>query len=239
MKKKVITVLTALLTAAAMSACGEVEGDSEKRPDDVSSQQETVSQTDSSLPDDGSSMLSDVPPDEDSSSEDSSSENVIELKINTYSGDEIPQELIATIMMTLNGAAGDYADFEKVFDTDILIEAQLRSSVSDPDELANLRSQYDENTRRMTTRQNYDMLHSSVSGKSFTKLPEPIKLQAVNKDIDSGMIFDLNFDIESSSGPLTFFGIAYRVDGKWGAIFEPGKHMTDEELEQQIGEKKP
>lgn len=222
MKKKAITFFLALLTAAAFTACGEVED--EVRTDDTSSNEETVSQTDESSGED-SSMLSDVPP-----QGDSSSTGPLDIKIVTYSGEQVPQELKTTILKTLEGAAGEYSDFEKVFDPDILIEAHLRSAVSDPDQLAALRSQYDEETRRMTTKQNYDMLHSSLSGVKFSGAPEPIKIQTVEGDIESSMIFTLNFDIESSGGTLTFLGNAYRIDGKWGAVFEPGEHKSEDEI---------
>ena len=153
MKRKIIAGLAALLTALAFAGCGEVED----APQDVkdSSQAETSSVTDGteSVSDDGS-RLADTPPADDSS--------MVELRIMTYSGEQVPQALKDVIMRTLAGAAGEYGEFERVFDPDILIEARIRTALTDPDQIAEVRSQFDGEARRQTTRQNYDMLHSGL-----------------------------------------------------------------------------
>jgi hypothetical protein len=242
MKRKIISALIAAAALLTAVGCGEIEDDrtessslSQTESSEDNSSEERVFDANSSFAGDDSSPDSGIvgprlP--EDSSSK----SNVVDIEIKTYSGDRVP-ELSSVVMATLNAAAGEFSEFEKVFDPDILIEAQLRSLVSSEEKRQELRAQYDDESRKMTVRQNYDMLHSVLSGVTFEKEPSEMKIQTVTGELDDSILFELNFDIESSAGTLTFIGKAYHIDGIWGAVFEPGVHKTEEEIQQGLNKK--
>ncbi len=229
MKRKLLSALLTFAIALTAVGCGEIDdntADNESK-DNSSAQTESTENNftaDSSFAGDDSSADSRSTPDD--SSTDS---GVLELEIKSYSGDQVP-ELKSVITATLNGAAGEFSEFEKVFDPDILIEAQLRSLVESEDKRQELRAQYDDESRNMTVRQNYELLHSTISGVKFESEPTDMKIQTITGELDDSILFDLNFDIESSAGKMTFIGKAYHIDGKWGAVFEPGEHKSEEEL---------
>ncbi len=231
MKIKILSALIAAAAVLTVVGCGEIEDDRTES----SSLSQTESSEDNSSEErvfDADSGIAGPRLPEDSSSK----SNVVEIEIKTYSGDRVP-ELKSVVMATLNAAAGEFSEFEKVFDPDILIEAQLRSLVSSEEKRQELRAQYDDESRKMTVRQNYDMLHSVLSGVTFEKEPSEMKIQTVTGELDDSILFELNFDIESSAGTLTFIGKAYHIDGKWGAVFEPGVHKTEEEIQQGLNKK--
>ena len=43
------------------------------------------------------------------------------------------------------------------------------------------------------------------------------------------MTFNLNFSIKCRDGKVKFIGNAYKLNGKWGAMFEPTENGNSEE----------
>ena len=133
MKGKILAGVLALMTALTIAGCGSVEDDNGS----ISEADADSSVVDSSSDSGDDSAAEESVPDGGSLPDDASSQ-VLELTINSYTGEQVP-ELVSVVKQTLEAAAGEYSDFEGFFDPDILIEAQLRSYVNDEEQLKELK----------------------------------------------------------------------------------------------------
>ena len=223
MKERFIAGTLAVLITLSLAGCGEVEDDAA----DSSSLQTTEST--SSVVSDDSAAIEESSSVQETAPIGDENRNVVEIKLNTYRGEEVP-ELIKVVKETLKGASGSYEDYEKVFDPALLIEARIRPTVSSEEKFNELFSQYDDEAKKQTVKLNYELLHGILDGAEIKGDPLNMKIQTIDGDLASSMVFTLNFDVDTSKGIMTFLGSAYHVGDKWGAVFEPGEHRTESEI---------
>ena len=207
----------AALAVLTFSACGKI--DDNNLPDNI-----TDSAVDSVT--DSSESVPEPAPTPDTSSPDDSVNN-ISIELNTYTAADVP-ELLPVINDTLTAAAGTREEFEAYFDTDLIVEVLVRSSTDDEEKIKKTLETYTEEVRKKTAEQNYDLIHDPLVNNPCEGEIENLTLQCYNTTLDESMIFDLNFDMKCKDGMVTFIGCAYKLNGKWGAMFEPTEYKGDD-----------
>ena len=221
MKRKILAGALALITALSFAGCGDVEeGTADSSTADSSESVSSLAE-DSGATEQNSSVQESAPMGD-------NGPNVIEVDLKTYRGEEVPQ-LMKAVKEMLNGASGSFEDFEKAFDPELLIRVKLMSSVSTEEELEELMAKFDDEAKKQTVTINYDLLHKALEGTEIKGDPINMKIQTVSGDLETSMVFTLNFDVDTSKGPMTFMGNAFRIDDKWGAVFEQSEHRSEEE----------
>ena len=222
MRKAIIIACIAAFTI--FSGCGRIEDD--KAESSLAESTETdisVTVPPDNAPDDGSDTES---VSEAESTADESS--VLSIDINTYHAEDVP-ELTEVINDTLEGAAGELEDFDKVFDEDLIIEVLVRSSIKDEDEIKKTLDGFTEDIRAKTVEQDYNILHEPLVNDPCEGEIEDLTIQCYNQTLDDAMTFNLNFSIKCRDGKVKFIGNAYKLNGKWGAMFEPTENGNSEE----------
>ena len=125
------------------------------------------------------------------------------------------------------GLSNSPEDFENVFDEDLIIEVLVRSSYTDETEIEKTLESFTDDMRAQTVRQDYEFLHGPLSENPCDGEIENLTLQCYDKTLDEAILFDLNFDMKCRDGMVTFVGNAYKLDGKWGAMFEPTEYREE------------
>ena len=224
MRKIILATFAAALLMTVFSGCGRIDDEAEESSfNDNSEKNDSISVTvpPDNAPDDLTISVSDS--DTVSTDEESSAASI---KINTYRAEDVP-ELIGVINDTLEAAAGDFEDFENVFDEDLIIEVLVRSSYTDETEIEKTLESFTDDMRAQTVRQDYEFLHGPLSENPCDGEIENLTLQCYDKTLDEAILFDLNFDMKCRDGMVTFVGNAYKLDGKWGAMFEPTEYREE------------
>ena len=144
MKRKMIAGALALITALSLAGCGEVEEDTADSRITDSTESVSSLAEDSSAPEQTTSVKETAPMGD-------AGQKVIELDLKTYHGEEVPQ-LVKVVKEILNGAAGSFEDFDKVFDPELLIKVRLLGSVSTQEELDELMAQFDDEAKKQTVK---------------------------------------------------------------------------------------
>ena len=224
MKKGIIIACAAAV--AVFSGCGRIDEDgAESSLAATTETSSIVTAPPDNAPDD--EPLTDSGSEADSKEDESSA---LSIDINTYRAEDVP-ELIEVINDTLTGAAGELEDFDKVFDEELIIEVLVRSSLTDEDEIKKTLDGFTEDIRAKTVEQDYNILHEPLVKNPCEGEIEDLTIQCFNETIDEAVLFDLNFDMKCRDGMVTFIGNAYKLNGKWGAMFEPTEYLDKEQLD--------